>query len=70
MGEARVVELRRAVIQSVRALVMRWPLRGYDAVQLACAVRLHDAGAPVDLWCSDDALVTAARGEGLRATRV
>ena len=70
MGEARVVEIRRAVVQLVRGLVTRWPLRGYDAVQLACAVRLRDAGAPVDLWCSDDALATAARGEGLRATRV
>lgn len=70
MGEARIVEIRRPVVQLVRSLATRWPLRGYDAVQLACAVRLRDAGAPVDVWCSDDSLAAAARGEELRATRV
>lgn len=70
LSEARIVEIRRAVVQLVRGLVTRWPLRGYDAIQLACAVRLRDAGAAVDLWCAAGGLAAAARGEGLRATRV
>lgn len=68
VGEARIVEMSRAVVTSVRALVVRWPLRGYDAVQLACAARLRSEGLAVDLWCADGDLATAARGEGLRVT--
>lgn len=68
VAAARVVEIRRPLMKTVRTLVQRWPLRGYDAVQLACAVKLRaDAGA-VDLWCTDGDLVAAARGEGLRTT--
>lgn len=67
MDSARVIEIRAPVIRSVRDLVVRWPLRAYDAVQLACAMRLRAAGSVVDFWCADEALVTAARGEGLRS---
>jgi predicted nucleic acid-binding protein len=70
MGSARIIEIRRAIVQAVRDLVIRWPLRGYDAVQLACALRLRAEGAAVDVWCSDDDLANAARGEGMRATVV
>lgn len=70
LAEARTVEIRRAIVTAVRALVIRWPLRGYDAVQLACALRLHAEGLAVDLWCSDGDLAAAARGEGLRTTVV
>jgi predicted nucleic acid-binding protein len=65
-----VVEIRRAVVQEVRDLVLRSPLRGYDAVQLACALALDRRGIAVDLWSADVALVTAARSEGVKATRV
>jgi predicted nucleic acid-binding protein len=68
--EARIVEVRRPVVRLVRGLVTRWPLRGYDAVQLACALRLRLEGASVDFWTSDDDLAAAARGEGMRATLV
>ena len=68
MGIARVVEIRRTVIEMVRELVIRWPLRAYDALQLACALRLRASGSAVDFWCADRELVRAARGEGLRAT--
>ena len=70
IGNARVIEVRRTVVRAVRELVVRWPLRGYDAVQLACALRLRSEGAAVDVWCSDAALANAARGEGMRATLV
>ena len=68
MGSARIVEIRRTVIEMVRELVIRWPLRAYDALQLACALRLRADGSAVDFWCGDRELVRAARGEGLRAT--
>lgn len=70
LAEARTVEIRRAVVAAVRDLVVRWPLRGYDAVQLACALRLQSQGLAVDVWSSDGELLTAARGEGLRTTVV
>lgn len=64
----QVVELRHVVIESTRDLLLRWPLRAYDAVQLSCARRLKQNGASVDFWCADLALAEAARGEGLRST--
>ncbi len=68
LAAARIVEIRRAVVVLVRELVVRWPLRAYDAVQLACAMRLAAEGLAVDLWCADGELANAARGEGLRVT--
>ncbi|MGH7858309.1 MAG: type II toxin-antitoxin system VapC family toxin [Candidatus Binatia bacterium] len=63
-----VTELRRSIIERVRDLVVRQPLRAYDAVQLASALTLKERGASVDFWVADDRLTTAARGEGLRTT--
>lgn len=68
MAAARVIEIRRTLMKTVRELVRRWPLRGYDAVQLASAVKLRSEGGAVDLWCADGDLAAAARGEGLRTT--
>jgi uncharacterized protein len=68
LSVARIVEIRHGVIQAVRELVVRWALRGYDAVQLACARRLSIEGLAVNLWCADGTLASAARGEGLRVT--
>lgn len=70
LAEVRTVEIRRPVVLAVRDLVVRWPLRGYDAVQLACALRLQSQGLAVNVWSSDGDLATAARGEGLRTTVV
>jgi predicted nucleic acid-binding protein len=60
-----VVELRAAILQRVPALVVRHPLRAYDAVQLATALAVKETGA-LQLWTSDHALASAARQEGLR----
>jgi predicted nucleic acid-binding protein len=70
LQEARIVEIRRTIVVMVRELIVRWPLRSYDAVQLACAIRLHSEGLAIDLWCADGELARAARGEGLRVTVV
>ena len=68
--EVRTVEVRQPVVRLVRGLVTRWPLRGYDAVQLGCAMRLSLEGRSIDFWTCDKNLAAAARGEGMRATLV
>lgn len=65
----RVVELRPRIVQRVRELVCRHPLRGYDAVQLASALELRAAGPSVRLWCTDAVLCAAAAAEGLALVR-
>ncbi len=69
-AEMTVVEIRAPVLSRVPALVTRWPLRGYDAVQLAAALSLHAAGLATTFWSGDARLLEAARGEGLRATLI
>jgi predicted nucleic acid-binding protein len=69
-AQMTVVEVRGAMLARVPALVVRWPLRGYDAVQLAAALTLHATGASTTFWSSDGNLVAAAFGEGLRATEI
>jgi predicted nucleic acid-binding protein len=61
------VEIRRRVMDCTRGLVIRHPLRGYDAVQLACAIAIHERGQALRFWSADVRLVGAARGEGIRA---
>ena len=65
-----VVEVRPALVERAGGLVLAWPLRAYDAVQLAAALTLQTAGLTVDFWCSDRRLLEAAAGSGLRATLV
>jgi hypothetical protein len=67
--ELTVVEVRGSTLMSVPDLVRRHPLRGYDAVQLACALTLHRAGASVTFWSGDERLCQAARAEALRTMR-
>ena len=65
-----VTEVRRAIVERIPPLVLRQPLRAYDAIQLASALAVKERGVSVDFWGADDRLVTAACGEGLRATLV
>lgn len=69
-AEMTVLELRPAVLAHVMPLVVRWPLRGYDAVQLASAVSLHSAGLATTFWSGDARLLEAARGEGMRVAKI
>ena len=69
-AQMTVVEIRAAMLARVPTLVVRWPLRGYDAVQLASALTLHTTGVSTTFWSSDADLVSAALGEGLRATEI
>lgn len=61
-----VVEVRAALVGLVPELVVRHPLRGYDAVQLAAALTVHASGQSVEFWSADAALCQAAAIEGLR----
>ena len=63
-----IVEVRRALVERVAPLVVRHPLRGFDALQLASALTLREESGAVDFWTADDRLATAARAEGLRST--
>ncbi len=61
-----IVEIRAAVVGLVPDLVVRHPLRGYDAVQLATALTVRMSGQSVEFWSADTALCQAAASEGLR----
>ena len=61
----RIIEIRARLLSDVPPLVVRHPLRGYDAVQLACALQLRRTAA-VTFWSTDDRLTFAAEKEGLR----
>ena len=61
-----IVEIRAALVHRVPSLVSRRPLRGYDAVHLACALALRERVVAVTFWAADAGLVEAARAEGLR----
>ncbi len=64
-----VVAVDEAIIGRAMDLAMRHGLRGYDAIQLACAADLAEsaekAGDTVTLWSSDSELLAAARAEKL-----
>lgn len=66
-SEMSLVEPRGKTLTSAGELVVRHPLRAYDAVHLASALRLSaDAGVAVTFGCADAALARAAKAEGLR----
>jgi predicted nucleic acid-binding protein len=71
LSELDVVEARPAVIQLAASLVARHPLRAYDAVQLASALRLgRDTGLSLSFSSADERLTEVARLEGLRVTQL
>ena len=63
----RIIEVRARLLAKVPSLVVRHPLRGYDAVQLASALDLRRSGAAVTFWSTDGRFADAAEKEGLRS---
>lgn len=66
----QIVEVDRALIESAGQLVSKHPLRAYDAVQLASALRILPAFAQaktvsLTFVSADDRLIAAAQAEGL-----
>ena len=65
------VDVVDPLLFTVRELVRRHPLRGFDAIHLASALRLQELiGEGVWLIASDDRLLSAARDEGLETVDV
>lgn len=67
----QIAEIGQQVVEKAGNLVMRHPLRAYDAVQLAAAAHIHDVlvqtSAALIFVSADDKLVAAAQAEGLTA---
>jgi predicted nucleic acid-binding protein len=58
--------LNDTVIEHALRLVDRYPLRAYDAVQLAGCVVLGASGGDQPIFvCADQALIQAAESEGI-----
>lgn len=68
-AELIVVAVDETIVGRAMELARRRGLRGYDAIQLACAADLAksaaEAGDAVTLWSSDSDLLAAAQVEGL-----
>jgi len=65
-----LVAIDRSIVNEAIELTARHPLRGYDAVHLACALRLNHALVaqhlpPLVFVCADNDLLKAAAAEGL-----
>lgn len=72
-AEYQMVEVDAAVIERAGNLVQKHPLRAYDAVQLASALRMYEAFSPVPsvrfhFVSADVRLHEAAAHEGLPVT--
>jgi predicted nucleic acid-binding protein len=68
----QVVPVTPAIVDLAMELAQRWPLRAYDAVQLATAVTVNNglvayALPPLVFLTADNNLMAAALGEGLAA---
>ena len=65
-----IIPLTANNFETASVLTQRHPLKAYDAVQLAVALRYHQILTvhPLTFVCGDQALVTAAESEGLATT--
>jgi predicted nucleic acid-binding protein len=65
------IDLVDPLLALTRDLVRRHPLRGFDAIHLASAIRLQEQlGETIQLVASDERLLAAARNEGLQIVDV
>jgi hypothetical protein len=69
-AEYQFVELTPAVVERARLLLARYPLRAYDAVQLASALLAQETFRAAELpsltfLAADSCLLDAAQAEGL-----
>jgi uncharacterized protein len=59
-----LVQMTDPVVRAAGDLVERHPLRGFDALHLASAIRLRGDDARITFCCHDARLAAAARAEG------
>jgi uncharacterized protein len=65
------IALEDAILLSARDLIQRHPLRGFDAVHLASALRLKTAlGGEITFAAADGRLLKAAEAENLKLLNV
>ena len=65
------IDLVDPLLALTRELVLRHPLRGFDAIHLASALRLRGRiGEAVQFVASDERLLVAAKNEGLATVDV
>jgi uncharacterized protein len=65
-----LIEVDKSLFQQAGKLAQLYPLRGYDSVQLACAIKANDllmkvGVEPLTFLTADKALLKAAANEGL-----
>ena len=65
-----LLDVMQVTIDTARRLAVQYPLRAYDAVQLATACLLNDSllrtgKPPLTFICADDRLVAVAQANGL-----
>ena len=65
-----IVPVDRAIMNMAADRCLAHPLRAYDAVQLACALRARDDATAIGVTppifvCADNTLLAAAAAEGL-----
>jgi len=70
--QCQVIELDRALAEAAGQLIGKHPLRAYDAVQLASALRIHISfsrarSATLAFLTADDRLLAIAQAESLLA---
>lgn len=71
MNHYHIVELDQDITEQAGQLVLQYPLRAYDSVQLASALSLHPFFARIDpalftFVCADDRLLSVAQAEGMQ----
>ncbi|MEM7535194.1 MAG: type II toxin-antitoxin system VapC family toxin [Chloroflexota bacterium] len=69
--EYRILSVTSARVDEAINLTMRYKLRGYDAIHLACALHLHQSLdaiglGPLTFIAADNDLLVAAEAEGLQ----
>jgi predicted nucleic acid-binding protein len=70
-GSTLQVEVGDVVLQRVSDLVLRHPLRGFDAIHLASAVQLREElGEDVSFVAADTRLLSAAAAEKFKTINV
>jgi predicted nucleic acid-binding protein len=71
LTEVELVEVRGPVLELAAGLVRTHPLRAYDAIQLASALRLaQQTGLALTFTCADRGLTAVALAEGMKALTV
>ena len=65
-SKLNIVPVDQALVEAAGALAERHALHGFDAIQLACALRVRETdGVEVTVSTHDERLARAARVEGL-----